>query len=125
MDVRLRVPNQLRDLVAGASLVEVTVTADAHGATTVAAVLDALADTHPALERRVRDELGRTRHHVNLFVGSDNVRDSDGLATVVRTGEELTILPAVSGGCAPWQAAEHARIRGAIRCRSTSTVVGS
>jgi molybdopterin converting factor small subunit len=98
VDVRVRVPNQLRDLVAGAAVVEVSVAAGDDGATTVAAVLDALADTHPALERRVRDELGRTRQHVNLFVGSDNVRDCDGLATVVRTGEELTILPAVSGG---------------------------
>ena len=65
---------------------------------TVAAVLDALAVQHPALERRVRDELGRARPHVNLFVGSDNVRDLDGLATPIRAGEELSIIPAVSGG---------------------------
>jgi molybdopterin converting factor small subunit len=98
VDVRVRVPNQLRDLVAGAAVVEVSVAAGDDGATTVAAVLDALADTHPALERRVRDELGRTRQHVNLFVGSDNVRDCDGLATPIGANGEVTILPAVSGG---------------------------
>jgi molybdopterin converting factor small subunit len=103
VDVRVRVPNQLRDLVAGAAVVEVTVAAGDDGETTVAAVLDALAVSHPALERRVRDELGRTRQHVNVFVGSDNVRDRDGLATPIVANGEVTILPAVSGGCAPPQ----------------------
>ena len=66
--------------------------------TTVATVLDALATQHPALERRIRDEQGQTRPHVNLFVGSDNIRDRDGPATPILAGEELSIIPAVSGG---------------------------
>lgn len=98
VDVRVRVPNQLRNLVEGASAVELTVDPRADGTTTVAAVLDALAAAHPALERRVRDELGQTRPHVNLFVGADNVRDRDGLATPIGASEELSVLPAVSGG---------------------------
>ena len=99
VDVRVRVPNQLRSLVDGAAVVTVRVDAAPDGSCTVAGVLDALAAPHPALERRVRDELGQTRPHVNLFVESDNVRDRDGAATVIRPGEELTILPAISGGC--------------------------
>ena len=65
--------------------VAVTVDADgegvagATGGVTVRRTLDALARSHPALERRVRDELGAVRVHVNLFVGADNVRDLDGL----------------------------------------------
>jgi molybdopterin converting factor small subunit len=61
-------------------------------------VLDALAAVHPAVVRRVRDEAGGLRTHVNVFVGADNVRDLDGLATVVPPGAELSLLPAVSGG---------------------------
>jgi sulfur-carrier protein len=98
MDVRVRVPTQLRDLVAGAAIVELSVEAEADRTTTVATVLDALATEHPALERRIRDEQGRTRPHVNLFVAADNVRDRDGPATPIRPGEELSIIPAVSGG---------------------------
>jgi molybdopterin converting factor small subunit len=105
MKVRVRVPTALRELVAGAQSVVIDVgsgaagSADATGDTvTVAAVLDALAVDHPALERRVRDELGRTRVHVNLFVGADNVRDLDGLATPIAPGDELSIIPAISGG---------------------------
>jgi molybdopterin synthase sulfur carrier subunit len=95
MEVRVRVPTALRELVAGAQAVAVEVDV---GALTVGSVLDALALVHPALERRVRDELGRTRVHVNLFVGADNVRDLDGLATLIMPGDELSIIPAISGG---------------------------
>jgi len=97
MDVRVRVPTQLRDLVAGSAVLQISVGGDAD-CTTVATVLDALAIHHPALERRIRDEQGKTRPHVNLFVDADNVRDRDGPATVIGVGEELSIIPAVSGG---------------------------
>ena len=90
----MRVPAQLRELVGGQS----TVAVDADGAVTVAAVLDLLAEQHPALERRVRDERGRERVHVNLFVGDDNIRDLDGMATEIPAGVDLSIIPAVSGG---------------------------
>ena len=92
----MRVPTQLRELVGGKSTIAVEV---GEAPVTVADVLDQLAKQHPALERRVRDELGRTRTHVNLFVGDDNVRDLDGVATAIPPGAELSIIPAVSGGC--------------------------
>jgi molybdopterin synthase sulfur carrier subunit len=95
MTVRVRVPTALRELVSGSQTVVVDVDGDN---VTVGSVLDALALEHPALERRVRDEMGRTRVHVNLFVGADNVRDLDGLATPITPGDELSIIPAISGG---------------------------
>jgi sulfur-carrier protein len=101
MKVRVRVPTALRELVAGSQSVVVDVDGSADTTdqpVTVGSVLDALAVAHPALERRVRDELGNTRVHVNLFVGADNVRDLDGLATPIKPGEELSIIPAISGG---------------------------
>jgi molybdopterin synthase sulfur carrier subunit len=102
MHVRIRVPTQLRDLVGGAAAVDVAV-GDAVGGrgsatTTVGAVLDGLAAQHPALERRIRDELGRLRQHVNVFVGADNIRDRDGTDTTIGPGDELSVIPAVSGG---------------------------
>jgi len=98
--VRVRVPTALRELVAGERSVVVEVGEGLAGddPVTVASVLDALAADHPALGRRLRDEQGRTRVHVNLFVGADNVRDRDGLSTPVQPGEELSIIPAISGG---------------------------
>jgi molybdopterin converting factor small subunit len=90
--VIVRIPASLRGLVGGAGALHID------GVTTVAAVLDRLAAEHPALERRLRDEQGALRPHVNVFIGSDNIRDLAGLATSVADGAELTVLPAVSGG---------------------------
>ena len=95
MTVRVRLPIQLRNLAAGASSVFVVVESMP---ATVASVLDSLATTHPTLERSVRDETGRTRVHVNLFVDADNIRDLDGLETTVADDSDLWIIPAVSGG---------------------------
>jgi molybdopterin converting factor small subunit len=95
MNVRVRIPTQLRNLAAGAGSVVVVVDSTP---VTVSSVLDSLAATHPALERRVRDETGRTRVHVNLFVDADNIRDLDGVDTTVADGADLSIIPAISGG---------------------------
>jgi sulfur-carrier protein len=95
MDVRVRLPTQLRNLAAGASSVVVVVDSTP---VTVSSVLDSLAASHPALERRVRDETGRTRVHVNLFVDADNIRDLDGVETTLLDGSDVSIIPAISGG---------------------------
>ena len=63
----------------------------------VQAALDTLWKRHPALRDRVLDEQGRIRQHVNVFVGSDDVKRLDGLRTKVKSGE-IHIFNAVSGG---------------------------
>lgn len=61
-------------------------------------VVEAVADVNPAIGRRLRDETGALRPHVNLFVGPDNARDLDGLDTAVPDGADVWALAAVSGG---------------------------
>jgi molybdopterin synthase sulfur carrier subunit len=61
-------------------------------------VIDALCLAHPAVGRRVRDETGILRRHVNVFVGGDNARDLDDMGTILREGTEVAVLPAISGG---------------------------
>jgi len=95
MRVRVRLPTQLRNLADGDSSVDVVIDSTP---VTVSSVLDSLAVTHPALERRVRDETGRTRFHVNLFVDADNIRDLDGVETMIAEGSDVSIIPAISGG---------------------------
>jgi molybdopterin synthase sulfur carrier subunit len=67
-------------------------------AATVQQVLDTIERTHPTLYRNLCDETGLVRRHLNVFVNDDNVRDLDGMATGLRQGDVVTILPAVSGG---------------------------
>jgi len=92
--VSVRLPAPLRPVAGGQSILEVEI----GGSADVAALLDRLAESHPALERRLRDEQGRLRPHVNVFVGPDNIRDLAHLGTALPDGAEVTVLPAVSGG---------------------------
>ena len=71
--------------------------ADALGPS-VCAVLDELERRHPLLYRGICDDTGAVRRHVNVFVNKEHMRDRDGLDTALVPGDEIIILPAVSGG---------------------------
>ena len=65
---------------------------------TVADALAAVAAQWPALADRVLTEQGEVRQHVNVFVGEESIRFTNGLFTTVADGATITIVPAVSGG---------------------------
>ena len=93
MVVGVKLPTVLRPFAGGAERVEVQPDVD-----TVGAVFAALEADHPALRRRLTDEQGALRRHVNVFLVNDNIRDLDGLDTKLSDGDELLILPSVAGG---------------------------
>jgi molybdopterin converting factor small subunit len=93
-EVAVRLPAILREFAGGESVLTVPLDGDA----TVGALLDRIAGERPALERRIRDERGALRQHVNVFVGDTNVRDAGGLAMAIPAGVEVMVVPAVSGG---------------------------
>jgi molybdopterin converting factor small subunit len=64
----------------------------------VSAVLDRLAREVPALERRIRDEQGVVRGHVNIYLDGVDIRELGGVGTVVVPGATVQIIAAVSGG---------------------------
>lgn len=70
---------------------------------TVEHVLDALTERYPGVGRRVRDETGAVRRHINLFVDGQQIRELGGTQHRPRPGAELLILPAVSGGAEPFR----------------------
>jgi molybdopterin synthase sulfur carrier subunit len=65
---------------------------------TVAEALASLWALHPGVRDRVVTEQGEVRPHVNVFVGSESIRFTGGLATPIADGAEISIVPAVSGG---------------------------
>jgi molybdopterin converting factor small subunit len=89
--ITVHVPGLLRDDCAGARELMMS-------AASVRALLDELERSYPGLYRGVCDETGAVRRHVNLFVNRFHIRDLDGLETALAAGDEVTILPAVSGG---------------------------
>ena len=91
MTATLVLPTALRQAAGGAPELEI-----AEG--TVRSAFDNLASTMPLLERRVRDEQGRVRPHIRLYLGSSDIEDLEGLDTPVPAGTRLYVIPAVSGG---------------------------
>jgi sulfur-carrier protein len=91
MAVTVRIPTQLRSLSGGAS--EVAVEGD-----TVAEALAALDAAHPGFGERLHDETGNLRRFVNVFVADEDIRFLDGIATSLKDGSVVSIVPAVAGG---------------------------
>jgi molybdopterin converting factor small subunit len=93
MTVQVLLPGALADLIGGSRHLDVEV-----GGGTLAEVFDELAAEHPLLDRRIRDEAGAIRRFVNVYVDGDDVRYGQGLATVVRDGAVVHVLPSIAGG---------------------------
>jgi molybdopterin synthase sulfur carrier subunit len=94
MSVRVLLPRLLSDCTGGRTAVDV----DLSDPGTVRALLDALATEHPVFDRRVRDETGELRRHVNVYVDGEEVRRLAGLATPVPPGAEVMVVQSVAGG---------------------------
>jgi len=94
MQVSFKIPGPLREFTESQSAVRVEVGAGAN----LLQALHALFVAYPGLRDRVLTETGETRQHVNIFVGSENVRYMGGLATPIPAGAEISIVPAITGG---------------------------
>jgi sulfur-carrier protein len=91
MTVTVRIPTTLRPLSGGVSTVQVV-------GSTLAEVLASLNVAHPGFSDRLLDSEGNLHKFVNVFVADDDVRYMQGLATVVTSGQTVSIIPAVAGG---------------------------
>lgn len=85
------VPSMLRAEVDGMAELRLSVG-------TVSSALERLEAEYPKLHRRICDETGTLRPHVNLFVNNAFLQECNGLDTVLCAGDVLSIMPAISGG---------------------------
>ena len=92
--ISVLLPSVLQPLAGGQSIL----TAPADAAVTVAAVLDMVTGNYPVLSRRLRDETGKVRRYVNIYVNGHEIRRLQGLGTEVSPGQELLIIQSVAGG---------------------------
>jgi sulfur-carrier protein len=65
---------------------------------TVAEVVAELERLAPGLAFYLCDERGRLRMHVNIFIGTERIRDRRRLLDPVPEGAQIHILQALSGG---------------------------
>jgi molybdopterin synthase sulfur carrier subunit len=89
--VRVRIPTPLRSATDGVAELDVD------GAN-VSSVISELETRYPMIRGRLRDEEGALRRFVNLYVNGEDVRFKNGLDTSLKSGDELSIIPAVAGG---------------------------
>ena len=84
-------PNLLRQHAGGQRSVKV------EGAT-IGEVLETLQAQYPGMSGQLVTADGQLHRFVNVYVNDDDVRYMDKLDTKVRTGDIVSILPAVAGG---------------------------
>lgn len=94
MSVRLLLPQALATFAGGERELMIEAPANA----TVGEVLDLLSHRSPALARRIIDETGALRTFVNVYVGSEECRRLQGLATPVPDGCDVFVVGSIAGG---------------------------
>ena len=93
MGVTVRIPTPLRRMTGGADKVELDV-AD------LSQMIDNLESDYPGFKERLLDEDGELRYFVNIYVNGEDIRFDQGLRTAIKSGDEISIVPAVAGGLA-------------------------
>ena len=91
MTIMVRIPAPLRRITGNQDKVEVA-------GETLSAVLAELETRFPGIRERILDESGTLRHFVNVYVNGEDVQFLQGLETAIKTGDEVSIVPAVAGG---------------------------
>lgn len=63
----------------------------------VQGILDSVCAKYPGITARLMDN-GKLRKFVNIYLNDEDVRYLDDMATAVKDGDEVSIIPAVAGG---------------------------
>lgn len=92
MPIRVRIPTPLQKLTGNQSEVS------AQGRS-VKEILADLEKSYPGLKERLYDEKGTLRRFINFYVNNEDIRFLKGETTVVKEGDEVSIVPAIAGGC--------------------------
>jgi molybdopterin synthase sulfur carrier subunit len=90
MSVKVRIPTPLQRLTLGKEEVE--------GATgTIIELIGDLDSKFPGIAERITDG-GKVRRFVNIYVNDEDIRFLKTEETLVKDGDEVSIVPAIAGG---------------------------
>ena len=64
----------------------------------VGRALEELERAYGGLKGLVRDDHGQVHRHVAIYVNGEPIDNRGGLATPLRDGDEIAIIPALAGG---------------------------
>jgi molybdopterin synthase sulfur carrier subunit len=90
MAVKVRIPTPLQKLTQGKEEVD-------GSAGTVIALVNELDKNYPGMAERV-SENNKIRRFVNIYVNDEDIRFLNAEETLVKDGDEVSIVPAIAGG---------------------------
>ena len=91
MSIIVRIPTPLRRVTNGQDKVSTE-------GGTLSEIVQSLDSQFPGIKARLCDDEGELRNFVNVYVNGEDVRFMDGLGTETKSGDEISIVPAVAGG---------------------------
>lgn len=89
--VTVRIPAQIRMVYGAQAKVALR-------AGSVIELIHALDRLYPGMGERLLEPGDVMRRWVNVFVGQADIRDLDGERTLLKEGDEVTIMPSAAGG---------------------------
>jgi sulfur-carrier protein len=89
--IKVRIPTPLRPLTKNQGEVEI------NGAN-IAEIIENLNSSYSGLKDRLCDDKGELRRFVNIYVNEEDIRFLKGRDTVLKDGDEVSIVPAIAGG---------------------------
>ena len=92
MSVKVRIPSVLQKLTGGK--IEVCNTGQ-----DIRELIENLEKAYPGILERICDENGNLRRFINVFVNEQDIRFLEGDKTPLKDGDEVSIIPAIAGGC--------------------------
>jgi len=91
MAIKVRIPSPLRSFTNGSDVIE------ADGGS-VGEVLNNLKNTAGGIETRLFKGPNQLNRFVNVYLNDEDIRHLKNLETPVKTGDEISIVPAIAGG---------------------------
>ena len=92
MSVVVRIPTPLRKMTQN----EAEVSAEGSD---IASLIDDLENNYPGIKDRICDDQGEIRRFVNIYLNDEDIRFLQGQSTSLTDGDEVSIIPAIAGGC--------------------------
>ncbi len=89
--IKVFIPTPLRKFTGGQSSIEVE-------ANTVSDAISSLAGTFPDLKQHLYDADDQIRKFLRIYVGEEDIQQLQGPDTPLKSGDNVSIIPAIAGG---------------------------
>jgi molybdopterin synthase sulfur carrier subunit len=63
-------------------------------------LLNEFDQTFPALSTQIKDDDGKLRKFINIYINDEDIRFLGGDSYAFQDGDEVMLIPSIAGGCA-------------------------